>query len=72
MGVLGSWRTADGRWEVEQLFGEDVAWRIWHDGVLAAELRRPQIEALAEYLSRQRVDLDDLIPQDEWDNDERE
>jgi hypothetical protein len=44
-----------------------VAWRIWHEGVLAAELRQPEIEALAECLHRQRVTLDGLIPLHEGD-----
>jgi hypothetical protein len=73
MGVLHSYRTPDGRWLVDSVWGEGaVEWRIWEevDGhELAAELPGP-IERLREWLTRHRVDLGDLIPIGEQGNQE--
>jgi hypothetical protein len=76
MGVLASFRTADGHWLVDRVWGEGtVEWRVWEetDGhELAAELPGP-IERLREWLTRHRVDLGDLIPiGDEEDDQERD
>jgi hypothetical protein len=76
MGVLGSWRTPDRRFIVDQLFGEAAQHRVWEldaepgDGYyLVAELL-PPTERLREWLTRHGWDLGDLIPLAEQDQEE--
>ena len=68
VGILVSWRTPDNRWLVDRVIGEgDVAYQVFEEGELAAELRGP-IERLREWLTRRGVDLGDLIPLEDEDD----
>ncbi len=56
------WRTAEGRWLVDQVDGEPgVRYRIWDEGELAVEIDG-NVDALAAWLSRVGVRLDQLAP----------
>jgi hypothetical protein len=64
MAVLVSWRTADHRWLVDRVIEKPgVDYRVWEETnghELAAQLHGP-IEVLRECLTRQGVDIGDLV-----------
>ena len=56
------WRTAGGRWLVDQVDGEPgVRYRIWDEGELAVEIDG-NVDALAAWLERVGVHIDQLAP----------
>ncbi len=56
------WRTAEGRWLVDQVDGEPgVRYRVWDEGELAVEIDG-NVDVLAAWLARVGVRLDQLAP----------
>ena len=61
MAVDRSWRSPEGRWIVEQVVDEPgVEYRLWDEGVLAAEVASP--EELIRLLALVGVDPQRLMP----------
>jgi hypothetical protein len=61
MAVERSWRSPEGRWIVDEVVDEPgVEYRLWDEGVLAAELASP--EELGRILALVNVDPKKLLP----------
>jgi hypothetical protein len=60
MAVERSWRSPEGRWVVDEVVDEPgVEYRLWDQGVLAAEVASP--EELSHFLAVVDVDPQKLV-----------
>jgi hypothetical protein len=60
MAVERSWRSPEGRWVVDEVVDEPgVEYRLWDQGVLAAEVASP--EELSQLLALVNVDPQKLL-----------